>query len=607
MIGCHDNEYPIYTDEPFFPGTKEVVNTTVVGQVIDENEVAIKDALVTLLSGNTRLEVRTDESGQFIFEGIENEGPSAYVSVRSAGMFEAYRRLPVFADRYNYTEIKMATRSKIGEVNSAEGGRITTDYGASIQLPAEGIVDQTGKYYEGNVNVAMRWIDPAAEDLSENMIGDLSGLDENGELRSLATYGMLQVDLLDDNGNALDLSGINDATLEFPVPASMRDNAPSTIPLWSYDEEIGIWVKEGVAIFDISVYRGKVSHFSSWNVDAEFGSIDLKGQVVLSTDKNKVDASYLSIFVEGENIGKIGGWLCDDGSFLYYNFPENEVFDLVIIDDCDNVLYKETLGPYQTDEDLGTIEISLQDNSSIVKVQGTALNCKNEPISNGAVAVSFANRDFYFDIEDDGSYNFSIDMCDGGEAKVSLIELDSLKTTDVIVNDTKLTWDLGEQSICDELENYVSVNNILQDTIYVITENLVAVAFYYEDDEEAEWAIAHIDRNSPECDNEEAWENVELDRFLVAWYSRDLSSTEVIEIDDAEIDGLFDENVDLDDYIGELNDIDIDLKIDDITWYTEILGRIEGSFRIIGHYESGEVKDIMTAEFSIGTCRFIDE
>jgi hypothetical protein len=46
-------------------------------------------------------------------------------------------------------------------------------------------------------------------------------------------------------GEKVELAEGLPATLTFAVPASMKDQAPATIPLWYFDEDEGIWKEEG--------------------------------------------------------------------------------------------------------------------------------------------------------------------------------------------------------------------------------------------------------------------------------------------------------------------------------------------------------------------------
>jgi len=456
VSSCVKEETGITDPKTIIPEAQEIIETSLYGIVLDNNDQPIPNALVTLNTGVEAMDIITDDRGQFAFEDIKNKGASAFLSIKSAGKFEAFRRYGVIKHRNNYTEVKMQDKNIIGTVVASQGGTLDNGNGAEIELPANGIINASGSAYTGDVSVAMAWIDPSAADLASRIVGDLSAIDMEGNRRSLATYGMLQIELLDPSGNELNIANGSAATLQFPVPSEMQGNAPSTIPLWSYDEEIGTWIEEGSATYANGVYRGSVTHFSSWNVDFMYDPIEVKGQVKVNIEGEQVDGSYLSIYVKSDNIGKKGGWLCDDGSFRFYNFPKGEQFKLCILDQCGNVKYQETYGPFQNDEDLGIIEVT--SSSSLVQVKGNALNCDGAIVEQGSVTVDVNGRLHFFDMKEDGSFDFALDICKEGKGKVTLVDLETVLKADFEIDDSQAVWELNDTELCDELKDYVTIS-----------------------------------------------------------------------------------------------------------------------------------------------------
>ena len=60
------------------------------------------------------------------------------------------------------------------------------------------------------------------------------------------------------------------ATLFFPIADIQIDKLDNTIPLWSLNEETGLWIQEGVANLNGQFIVAEVSHFSFWNLDLSF-------------------------------------------------------------------------------------------------------------------------------------------------------------------------------------------------------------------------------------------------------------------------------------------------------------------------------------------------
>lgn len=447
--GVIENEPQIFQ----LPVAQELVSATLSGRIIDETDQPIMGARVSYLSGNTNIEVDTDEYGNFLIEDVTNKGKAAFISVTYLGKFEAFRKFSLVPNRYNYTEVKMLDRQVIGSIEASEGGRLTMNNRSSIELPKDGIVTAQGAPYAGDVAVAMTWIDPSADDLAQRMIGDLSGLDQDGSFRSLSSMGMLQVELSDAAGNELNIGLGETAELKFPIPSSLMDKAESTIPLWSYNEDIGTWIQEGTANKEGDFYVGSVSHFSSWNVDFMTDPIEITGKVLIQTEAGEEGTgSYLQIYVCSEVIGRKGGWLCDDGSFSFYNFPKGEKFSLKVLDRCGGELFNETFGPFQNDEELGDVSVIISED--IVDVKGTALTCDGEPVVNGSLSVRQAGRNFSYPIDENGVFDFTIDFCDKESAILELVDLDALFSKEIVLSNEEQSVDVGALRLCDELNNF---------------------------------------------------------------------------------------------------------------------------------------------------------
>ncbi|MBT8219847.1 MAG: carboxypeptidase-like regulatory domain-containing protein [Bacteroidia bacterium] len=457
VSSCVKEEFFEEQTTTIIPQPQEIITTSVIGRVLDKNDQPITGALVQLKTSLTIENITTDDDGYFSFENIENKGPSAFLSIQSDGKFEAFRRLSVLEDRNNYTEIKMQDKSIIGTVEAANGGRLSNSDGAEIELPANGIIDGSGNAYTGFVNVAMAWIDPSAADLASQVVGDLSAIDAEGNVRSLATYGMLQIELLDGAGNELNIADGQQATLQFPVPQELINNAPSTIPLWSYEEEIGTWIEEGSATLQGGFYIGNVSHFSSWNVDFMYDPISITGKVEFTIEGTEVGGGYLSVYVTSDLIGKKGGWLCDDGSFLFYNFPKGEQFQLQIFDHCGNLKYEETYGPYDSDQNLGTIVV--QSSTNLVKITGNALNCDGSPVSDGYVTVELEDRYQSFKVEEDGTFEFAVDVCEeDDDVEMTIVDLTTFLKAELEFDSSIDAHEFVDVELCDELTDFFSIS-----------------------------------------------------------------------------------------------------------------------------------------------------
>jgi hypothetical protein len=439
---------------------KEIVRTNLRGTVFDEGNQVVSDAEVEIKTAEGWQQMRTDEFGQFEFLDVRVKGASAFVKVSSQGKFEAFRRADVIKNKNNYTEIKLLERTIVGTINASTGGAVSNSSGAQVRLPANAMITQSGQTYSGSISVAMQWIDPTADDLHQRLVGDLSGIDIEGREVVLGTFGMMTVELLDNQGNELQLADEARAELTWPVPSERLSEAPQSIPVWSYDEELGTWIEEEVALQDGNRFVGEVSHFSSWNLDWKGPSILVEGQVTYNNSPGDILSAF-RVDVHSPLFGSRGGFLTPDGKFQFRRFPADEVFDLTIKNICGETVYEESYGPFSQDTDLGVIDIS---NSSIeeTRVSGVAVDCDNNPIEGAIVQlVSNSNKYFIEETGPDGQFEFTVPFCGSSTtAEVSIVdpdqELVSAPQTITITSTAEI--DLGNVRVCDQVAVYFQLS-----------------------------------------------------------------------------------------------------------------------------------------------------
>jgi len=440
------------------PDAKEMITTNVFGLVVDENELPVVNSEVLLQTQQGFEKTTTDENGNFKYFDVSVVREGAFLKVRQAGKFEGFRKMNVTPKSYNYTKIKLLDKTIVGSISSTSGGTVSHSSSASLKLSANSVRYETGGEYSGNVNVAMSWIDPTAEDLPARMVGDLSGVDENGKEVVLGTYGMLNVELLADNGDELQLKNGSPATLSFPVPAEIRNQAPATIPLWSYNEEIGTWFEDGSATLQGGFYVGDVSHFSAWNCDYKGERISVTGKVISrNISSEDVATPFLQIFITVEDILNKGGYLDNSGEFEFYNFPANEEFTITIKDRCDNIIFEEQFGPYAEDTDLGTIIVPVTADN-FVNISGSGTDCSDNAVTDAYINFELDNLTFLYPIASDGTFEFVVNVCDETSGDINLIDVANEKVSPTQAVDlTSSPVDLGILKACDELASFIDV------------------------------------------------------------------------------------------------------------------------------------------------------
>lgn len=396
---------------PDIPGTitpdlSTKVSSSVSGFVTDENNAAVLGASVKVGTVTTS----TDKYGYFEVRNTDVVKNAATVTVTKAGYFKGIKTYIATAGKAAFFRIKLIPNTTAGTINAATGGNVTLTNGLIVSLPANAVVNAaTSAAYSGTINVAAYWINPTATDLNNIMPGDLRALNTAGALKSLTTYGMAAVELTGAGGELLQIATGKKATLTFPVPASLNGTAPASIPLWYFDEAIGLWKEEGSAAKTGNTYVGEVSHFSFWNCDVPNNYVQFNCTIV-DADGNPIQYAGVKISVVS-NPQNAGWGYTDSTGYVAGAVPDNanlllEVFSYY---SCGTPVYTQTFSTTNTNVSLGTITVNTI--SATANISGTVTDCNNALVSNGAVLMLSNNQYTRYPLNSNGSFDFNILLC----------------------------------------------------------------------------------------------------------------------------------------------------------------------------------------------------
>jgi hypothetical protein len=152
---------------------------------------------------------------------------------------------------------------------------------ARAQVPALTLVDAaTGVPAVGPATGSVTSVDPARD--ADRLPSGYTTLQDGG-LRTIESYGAIQVELRGDAGRRLNLAP--DSIARVWIPLSTRSPQPPAVaPLFYLDETSGHWVQQGEArlrrpLDSAAYYEGHVSHYSDWSVGHIVETVDLAGCV----------------------------------------------------------------------------------------------------------------------------------------------------------------------------------------------------------------------------------------------------------------------------------------------------------------------------------------
>jgi len=478
MIAVSCDKDPIVTPPVDNPITKptldnfpsgNAITASVQGIITSETGELIENATVSFGNKSTN----TDKNGVYSINNASVSENYALVHVESDSYFNGNRTFAMKANSTKNVNIQLFKKTEVGTV-MATGGIVGFE-GVELDFPAGAIVDADGNAYTGTTTVFAKYIDPTADDITENIPGGLSGWDQREEEAVLKSYGMLAVELEDEMGNHLNIADGQSVKTTMPVPESLLSTAPATIPVWSFDETVGVWVEEEEGTLVGSAYEIAIPHFSFWNCDVPFEAACVEG--IISVDGNPINDVAVAIIAETPVNGVATGFGVTNLSGWYGGkVPANIPLVLEVRNDCGEVVASVDLGELTGEVDLGIIDVPVGSfASSFRTVTGTLLDCDLNPISeDGYIRTKTGESQFSIVYpESDGSFELLISTCLSTEFEIiGANNITLLQSTPATFDfGTQTTFNVGAIVACDEaIDQYVTYT--LDGEAFTITENV---------------------------------------------------------------------------------------------------------------------------------------
>jgi len=450
LTSCNPNESVDMPDTPEGSPTSSQldmgsnIQRDFMGRIVDQSSIPLDNVSITI--GNKT--ATTDNNGMFKISDVQVKQRQAFILAEKPGFLNGMRSV-VPTQGTNMINIMMITENLAGTVTSGVTSEVSLPNGTKVGFDGS-FKDQNGNAYSGNVDVYMYHLDPANPDNNILMPGSLQAVNQDGDERVLESYGMLNVELKGDSGQKLNIADGHIATIEMPMDPAQSGVAPSVIPLWHFDEVNGYWVEDGEATLVSGKYIGEVSHFSWWNCDAQFPTVDLCMTVV---DASNIPLSNVKVELwrSGQTYPRIG--FSNGNGEICGLIPANETLTLKAIDQCGIEVYNTTIGPFNSDTNYGDVVMSSVNYSAVT---GNLVDCSSQPVTNGYVTVHYGQE--YASVEVvNGSFTLNMIECASiTEFTLEGVNYDTFQTTTPLpFNFT--TPNVGNIIACDTVTEYISV------------------------------------------------------------------------------------------------------------------------------------------------------
>lgn len=446
FASCRKDHFNEGFDLPQFPNPEITFDGSVSGVVVDESGAPLSDVSLYLSNEQTF----SDVNGHFTFRNVVLKRKGSLIRASKNGYFYNSKFVGSSLNSMDFTRIQMMSKTLIGTFQTTDGGTFMTADGASVTFPPNAIKRQTGNSYEGTVNVFAKFIDPSAMDAGMVAPGDLRAYNTEDELVQLASFGMLAVELETNLGAKLNLIESEEAIIEIPVPDELLISAPSSIPLWHFNENSGYWMEEGNATIQGDKYVGSVNHFSFWNCDDPFEIVYVQGYV-----KNRgIGLGRMFVTVKILSSGLVGYNYTDEDGFFSGLMPKDELLEISIFNACRQEVYHEEIGPFS--DDISLPDISINNDSKTIQIKAK-LTCDTDILTRAYLIVNHNDGQSLLEADENGKIDATVNICINTMVEIFAYDLETNAISEKIFINTEGVdlIDLDNFEVCNGNDEYI--------------------------------------------------------------------------------------------------------------------------------------------------------
>lgn len=436
LLTACNRDKDVFTPDPLFPDA--LVTSDISGQIVNALNQPVEGATVSL----DLLNKTTDENGYFRFENIAVNARRTLLQVTKEGYFENGRA--IIPNKANETQVKIQLLEKNIQAvfNGEEGETIMLPSGVVLEIPDNAVLAQNGVGYLDQVDVLAHALNPEKKEGLQKMPADLKGINSEGKLQLLESYGMFLFEWNDANQEKLNIVPGKKVAISFPISNNILAGAPETIALWHYDNVEQIWKEEGTATLQNGGYVVAIGKTGFWNYSLPHDFVSVKG--VLRNENNQV-LSNVSFRVEIENGGVAGFGYVDEEGRLGANVPKDLASKIIVLDECNDIDYSAVVGALNEDVLIGNVQINNSSDYSFLR--GVALDCNENSVQNGYVTINVNTKNYLFPISN-GTFKGHINACDITSAILIAYDVDYQKKSNPVDLEIVEIIETGEISVC---------------------------------------------------------------------------------------------------------------------------------------------------------------
>jgi len=263
---------------------------------------------------------------------------------------------------------------------------------------------------------------------------------------------MIAVELQSVNGDKLQVAAGKSVEVELAIANNQVNDAPQSIPIWSFDEDKGYWIEEGVATRQGNYYIASLTHFSWWNWDVPLTLTSWSG-TVLYHNGNAAQNVSVCFTVKSINTQRCAP---TSASGIISAMIPDEPMEISVVNECgENMLSFHVSSIHEL---MGWNPIKLNESSEIVvsAIQGIALQCDGLPVTSGFAKVYTGSNVFIFPIKGtDGHYEGSFEHCKGDLISVQFIDATNNLESSIFNYSADRNMNIGTLAACDQVGEFI--------------------------------------------------------------------------------------------------------------------------------------------------------
>ncbi len=369
----------------FSPESKKEYRTEIIGVVTDAVGHPLQNTMVTLAGK----QVFSDAQGVYRFQDLWLNDIHNPIHFTKESYFNFTNSIAAHAN--SSMELKQTLIKKNFKETQILPITLIEIAPVTISFEGDALVTQVGNQpYSGSLLYAAEVLD--LDRPMEKLAGyaNATAVNERNELVALTHHSLLFLDLQTADGRKLKLKDGRKANIHWAAETSFP--TANSAALWSFDEKLRLWQKEGTTLYQGKKFIGQAEELSTLAISSAYSSVRIHGRI---TDPIGRPVNGLLVRLHGED-GRLLAELSNhaDGNFSASVPRYEKAFASIAQELCPvATIYRFEIPPLLTDTKLDDIQINIK-KENLLTLNFRVLDCNSQPVKSGYIKLQINNQIF---------------------------------------------------------------------------------------------------------------------------------------------------------------------------------------------------------------------